>query len=113
MRFSFWFYLCKSVTVLFIVFFCLLIFLAEGFWKNLLIDIALSIILTVCFIGMVMAFVMLFRPLKMKCPFCNEYGEVGGDKAEGIYMICDNCGKIKGTGFFKTKLSCTNEDDAQ
>lgn len=72
--------------------------------------VALLLILALCAIGVVMSFFFASGRLKMKCPFCGEYGAFGGSKHEGMFLLCDHCGIIRGSGPFGFKLKATPVD---
>jgi hypothetical protein len=47
---------------------------------------------------------MSFGRLRMACPFCGRSGRVGGSKAHGMWMECDSCGLIHGSGPFRLRI---------
>ena len=67
-------------------------------------EISLILLVLLCLTGAIMGILMAFGKLKMKCPFCYTYGQVNGNKKDGMWMECSDCGIIHGTGLLKLKL---------
>ena len=67
-------------------------------------EISLILLILLCLTGAILGILMSLGKLKMKCPFCSSYGQVYGNKKEGMWMRCPKCGLIHGTGLLKLKL---------
>jgi hypothetical protein len=55
--------------------------------------------------GGIMGLLMVFGRLRMLCPFCGRYGVVFGTNTRGLWLECNDCGVIHGTGFLKLRLA--------
>ncbi|MBL8796148.1 MAG: hypothetical protein JNM56_19765 [Planctomycetia bacterium] len=53
--------------------------------------------------GAVLAILLLFCGLRLRCPFCGLHGEVCGSSGEGLGFLCDHCGLGQGTGYLKLR----------
>ena len=103
MKFSFWYYICKIGGILFPL--CFLAFLGENYPILEIIGKCFIVIFVILgLVGAVMGIFMTMGKLKMRCPFCKGSGIVDGNKQNGLYMECENCGLIHGVGFLKIKL---------
>ena len=75
--------------------------------------VAMCILVPLCLIGAFMGILMVFGRLRMLCPFCGKSGRVGGSKRDGMWMECESCGFIHGSGPLRLKIVREeNEDDA-
>jgi hypothetical protein len=54
--------------------------------------------------GAVLAVLMMFCGLRMRCPFCGGSGDFGGNREMGPTLVCDWCGLVQGSGFLKLRL---------
>lgn len=113
MKFKTWYFIGKFGCVLFIL---------SGLWiiagdKSLVIRVAgglsLLILIVLGMIGAVMGIFLSLGKLKMKCPFCNQYGFVGADKKNGMWMECNACGLIHGSGCLGLKLKAGQDVSGQ
>jgi hypothetical protein len=113
MRFSFWFYTCKTVAFLFLLVFMGMLFGAQHRWLSVTGSMATATLVVLCSIGAVMGFMLALGRLKMLCPFCGKPGDVGGSKQEGMWMECDQCGFIHGAGFMRMRIAAEVKDAEQ
>ncbi len=65
---------------------------------------ALYVLIALCCIGGVMGILMAFGRLRMRCPFCARYGLVGGNKTDGLWLKCNDCGFVHGAGLLKMRF---------
>lgn len=100
MKFSHWYYTCKFSVVLFLT---AGLSIVVGEEETLIAYVGgISILILVCLgaIGAVMGILFAMGKLKMRCPFCDAYGHVGGNKRDGLWMECPECGLVFGSGIF-------------
>ena len=65
---------------------------------------AMCILIPLCFIGAFMAILMAFGKLKMLCPFCGRSGRIRGGRRRGIWLECESCGIVRGSGLLGLKI---------
>jgi len=110
MRFAFWYYIAKFGTVLFVLAVVGALFGRDGVLDETVLGAALGVIVVLCATGTVMGVLLALGKLKMKCPFCGKPGPVGGSRSEGMWMECDECGLVHGSGFLGLRLVADLED---
>jgi hypothetical protein len=105
MFFRIWYYLCVvGPPVLFPMIFLGFLFressprLAVTGW------VALSVFVGLGITGAILAVLLLFCGLRLRCPFCGEPGDFCGSKEAGVCLLCDRCGLVQGSGFLKLRL---------
>ena len=111
MPFRLWFYLAKvGGFILFAIIFAT--FFAPS---NSLLGhtrfVAMCILVPLCLVGAFMGILMAFGRLRMLCPFCSKSGRVGGSKCDGMWMECESCGFVHGSGFWGLKIVREEIDD--
>lgn len=98
MPFKLWLYLAKVGSfVLFAILFATFIAPADSILGRMRF-IATCILILLGLIGAFMGVLMVVGKLKMRCPFCGKSGTVGGNKEDGMWMECESCGYIHGSG---------------
>jgi len=112
MPFRFWFYLAKigGFTLFAVVAatFCAPSDSALGLVRF----VALCILIPLCLVGTFLGILMACHRLRMLCPFCGRSGYVGGNKRDGMWMVCDSCGFIHGAGPLRLKIVRGELDDS-
>ena len=104
MPFQFWFYLSKvGGSILFAIIFATFFAPSDSVVGRARF-IAICILVPFCLIGAFMGILMAFGRLRMLCPFCGKSGHVGGTKRYELWMECDSCGFIHGTGPLRMEL---------
>ena len=104
MPFRVWFYLAKiGGGVLFAIVALALLFSSDGVFGGFGL-VALCLLVLLCLVGAYLGILMSFGRLRMSCPFCGKSGRVGGSKAKGMWMECDSCGFIHGSGLLRMKI---------
>ncbi len=104
MKFKLWYYTGKFGVFLFPMSGLIFFTGEEHEIIRIIGEISLITLIILCVIGVGMGFFLAAGKLKMKCPFCDKYGLIGGNRKEGLWMECDKCGFIHGTGTFGLKL---------
>jgi len=66
--------------------------------------VALCALIALGFVGAVLGVLLACRRLRMLCPFCGRSGYVGGSKRDGMWMVCESCGLIHGSGLLGLKI---------
>lgn len=113
MRFSFWFYTGKLAVILFLLVFMGILLGAQHHWLSVVGSMATATLVVLCTVGAVMGIMLALGKLRMRCPFCNRPGNVGGSKREGMWMECDQCGFIHGAGFMRMRIAADKVDAEQ
>jgi predicted RNA-binding Zn-ribbon protein involved in translation (DUF1610 family) len=104
MPFRLWFYLAKiGGGVLLAIVALSFFFSSDGVFGRIRF-IALCLLIPLCLVGVYLGILMSFGRLRMSCPFCGKPGRAGGSKAQGMWMECDSCGFIHGSGPFRLKI---------
>jgi hypothetical protein len=62
-------------------------------WAKIISTGSIYLLVALALTGAVLGFLMLFERLKMKCPICSRYSEVGGGR-DGMWLDCQTCGVI-------------------
>ena len=111
MPFRLWFYLTKvRGFILFSIIFAT--FSAPGdIVAERVRFIAMCILVPLCLVGAFMGILMAFDRLRMLCPFCGKSGPVGGNKRDGMWMECETCGFVHGSGPLGLKIVREEIDD--
>jgi hypothetical protein len=105
MFFRVWYYLCVvGAPVLFLLMIFGFVFAAVSPVMALIGRVALTVMVALGITGAVVAILLLFCGLRLRCPFCGEPGEFCGSKEEGPGFFCDHCGLVQGSGFLKLRL---------
>jgi hypothetical protein len=65
---------------------------------------ALCVFIPLCLVGAFLGVLMACHRLRMLCPFCGRSGYVGGNKRDGMWMVCDSCGFIHGSGLLRLRI---------
>lgn len=102
MPFRLWFYLTKVGP--FIIFAAFVVFLMAPANTTPLRIIAECTLILLGVVGAIFGILMVIGQLRMRCPFCQRSGKVGGDKQNGMWMICQSCGYIHGSGPLGLKI---------
>ena len=111
MPFRLWFYFTKMGSfVLFAIILASFVAPGESIFGGVRF-IATSCFLIFCLAGAVMGILMVLGRLKMRCPFCNKSGLVGGSKQDGMWMECETCGLVHGSGPLGLKIVRTEIRD--
>jgi len=111
MFFRIWYYLCFAVApILFLVLLVGWLFADASPILAVAASIALVVMVILGLTGAILAILLLFCGLRLRCPFCGEPGEVCGSKEDGLGFLCDRCGLVQGTGFLKLRLVRQWED---
>ncbi len=114
MPFRLWFYLSKvGGFILFAIIFATFFAPRDSALGQMRV-VAVCILIPLCLVGAVMGIMMRFDKLRMLCPFCAKSGRVGGSKRDGLWMECETCGLIHGSGPLGLKLvreEITDEED--
>lgn len=104
MPFRLWFYLAKiGGGVLFAIVAIAFLFSPDGVSGGFGL-VALGLLVLLCLVGAYLGILMSLGRLRMGCPFCGRSGPVGGSKAQGMWMECDSCGFIHGSGFLRLRI---------
>lgn len=104
MPFRLWFYLAKvGGGVLFVVVALSFFLPSDGMFDRIRFA-TLCLLIPLCLVGAYLGILMSFGRLRMKCPFCGKSGSVGGSKARGLWMECDSCGFIHGSGPLRLRI---------
>ena len=104
MPFRLWFYLAKvGGFILFAIIFATFFAPAGSLLEDVRF-IALCILVPLCLTGALMGILMAFGRLRMLCPFCGKSGRVGGSKRDGMWMECESCGFVHGSGPLRLKI---------
>lgn len=74
---------------------------------------ALVCLIVLCLAGAFLGILMAFGRLRMRCPFCGRHGFVRGSQEDGVWLQCDHCGCVHGTGLFGLRLIREPSDDDQ
>ena len=74
---------------------------------------ALFCLIALCLTGALLGGALAFGRLRMRCPFCGRYGLVGGNKEDGLWLYCDDCGCVHGAGIFGLRLVREQLDNDQ
>ena len=109
MRFRFWFHTCKVAPILLL--FGAGFFQPRGSVLNTIGIIGLAIFALIGLIGAVLGVIAIFGKLRMKCPFCGQNGNVGGDASQGLVLWCEQCGVVRGHGFLRLSLVCEENEE--
>jgi predicted RNA-binding Zn-ribbon protein involved in translation (DUF1610 family) len=104
MPFRLWFYLTKVGGFVLFAIILATFFAPSDSWLERARFVAMSILVPLCLIGAFMGILMVFGRLRMLCPFCGKRGRVGGNKHDGMWMECDSCGFIHGSGPLRLKI---------
>jgi hypothetical protein len=105
MFFRVWYYLCIAVApVLFVLVFVGFLFTGQSSALAVVAVAALYVLVALGITGAILAILLLFCGLRLRCPFCGERGDFWGDKASGPCLQCEHCGLVHGTGFLKLRL---------
>lgn len=104
MPFRLWFYLVKIgggflFAIVALSFFCS----SDGVFGHIRF-VALCMLIPLCLVGAYLGVLLSFGRLRMSCPFCGKSGRAGGSKAQGMWMECDSCGRIQGSGPFRLRI---------
>ena len=75
--------------------------------------VAVCILVPLCLTGAVMGIFLALGRLRMLCPFCGKSGRVGGSKRDGMWMECESCGFIHGSGPFRLKIVREEMEDEE
>lgn len=113
MPFRLWYYLAKVggpvlIGVLFATFFA-----PGGSWLGTVHTIAMWLLIPLCLCGACLGILAVFGRLRMRCPFCGQSGEVGASQQDGMWMECDSCGTVHGTGLFRLKIVKTGIEEEE
>jgi hypothetical protein len=73
--------------------------------------VANCMLVLLCLIGAMMGILFALGRLRMRCPFCGKSGEVGGSKQDGMWMECESCGFVHGSGPLRLKIVREDIDD--
>ncbi len=109
MPFRLWFYAVKAALPLMLAPVAVRLFWG---WDNVpaAMDVATFVPLTVlAMTGAVMGVLMVMGRLRMRCPFCGRSGPAGGNRAMGLFMLCENCGLIRGGGMLNMRVVRDND----
>ena len=63
-------------------------------------------------VGAFLGVLLACHGLRMLCPFCGRSGYAGGSKRDGMWMVCESCGLIHGSGPLGLKIVRENPEDA-
>jgi len=100
MPFRIWFYLTKvGGPILFGIIFATFFSESDSLLGRVNF-VAKCVLVSLCLIGAFMGILMVVGRLRMGCPFCGKSGSVGGNKRDGMWMKCDSCGFVRGSGPF-------------
>ena len=112
MPFRLWFYLAKvGGFILFAIIFATFFTPSDGLIGRARF-IAMCILVPLCLMGAFMGILMAFGRLRMLCPFCGKSGRVGGSKRDGMWLVCESCGFVHGSGPLRLKIVREEIDDA-
>lgn len=104
MSFRLWFYLGKCVPGFFVLIACSWLLGAPGSTLRVIGDAAVAVLILLGLTGAVMGVLLALGRLRMRCPFCGKPSEVGGNKREGMFLVCECCGVVHGAGFCGLRL---------
>jgi hypothetical protein len=103
--FRVWYYLCVvGPPVLFPLIFLGWVFAEQSPLLALVGRTALAIFVGLGITGAILAVLLLFCGLRLRCPFCGERGDFCGSKEAGVCLLCERCGLVQGSGFLKLHL---------
>jgi hypothetical protein len=111
MRFSWWFYFTKFSLLCFIILMPAIVLSTKAPIFSYVAMFALCIIVLAGASGAILGAIMILRNVKMKCPFCDKYGYISGNKQQGMHMFCDDCGYIHQSGALGLKPVCEELED--
>jgi len=100
MPYKLWHYLVKIVVPILGITYGITFFLPENDLLRSINRVAFYLVAGIAAIGAFMGILLVFGPLKMRCPFCKESGPIGGSEEEGMWMECPSCGWIHTRGMF-------------
>jgi hypothetical protein len=112
MPFRLWFYLTKLGGILFVIIFVTFFAPNESLLGRARF-VAMCILVPLCLIGAVMGILMAIGRLRMRCPFCGKTGQVGGSKRDGLWMECESCDFVHGSGPLRLKIVREKIDDGR
>lgn len=104
MPFRLWFYLTKIGAFIIFATILALFFAPANSTLGLTRTIAQCALVLLGIIGATFGILMIVGKLRMLCPFCKKSGQVGGDKQRGMWMICESCGFVHGSGPLRLKI---------
>jgi len=104
MRFSFWYYASRFGGLLFPLVGVGVLLGDRCPAIGVVGRMALALLVPLCLAGVWGGILMAMGRLGMTCPFCARPGPVGGNRADGMWLDCDQCGFVHGTGFLRLKL---------
>jgi hypothetical protein len=104
MPFRIWFYLAQvGGPILFAV-----IFFTFSAPKDSLLGhirvLAFCLLVPLAIMGAVMGLIFALGKLRMRCPFCGKPGRIGVSKSDGMWMECETCGFVHGSGPLRLKI---------
>lgn len=109
MPFRPWFYLTKIGAPILFAFICVTFAFSGDSVLGLVRFVALSLLISLCLVGALMGTLISFDKLRMRCPFCRRSGPAGCSKTRGMWMECDSCGFIHGSGLEIVKGEITDD----
>ena len=104
MPFRLWFYLSKLALPACLTVGLLLYLLEGGAITEWYGRIAYVFLILLALVGAAMGVLLTLDKLKLRCPYCSKSGRAGGNRNDGLWMNCESCGYIHGTGPFRLKL---------
>ncbi|GAA5116980.1 hypothetical protein JIN84_18105 [Luteolibacter yonseiensis] len=114
MPFRLWYYLTKVGCFILFPIIVITFFMPDGGLMGRLGAAAMWLMVILGLTGAFMGVRLAFGKLRMLCPFCGRGGRVGGDKQDGLWMVCESCGFVHGSGFLGLKIVREEiEDDAE
>ena len=104
MPFRLWFYLAKLALPSCLAVGLLLYVFEGGAITEWYGRIAFTFLMALALVGAVMGGLLAFDKLQLRCPYCGKSGRAGGNREEGLWMDCESCGFIRGSGPFRMKI---------
>lgn len=104
MPFRLWFYLSKLALPACLAIGLLLYFVVGGAFTDWYGRIAYAFMIVLALVGAIMGGFLALDKLKLRCPYCGKSGRAGGNREDGLWMECESCGYIHGTGPFRLKI---------
>jgi len=104
MPFRLWYYLAKVGGFILVAIIFATFFAPRGSTREGVHFIATCLLVPLCLTGAVMGVLLALGKLRMRCPFCGKSGPAGGSKQEGMWMVCETCGFVHGSGPLRLKI---------
>jgi len=113
MRFAIWFYACKFSILLLPLVGAGIVFAGRSPILESAAEYAFFGLIFMGLSGAILGAFFTLGILKMKCPFCNRYVQVQGNKQRGMWLNCETCGCVHQSGLLGLKIVREKIDDPE